>query len=71
MAPVERHSHTGEAIAFVFYDVPKVMMLRKLIVIEMGAVRSYFSAARTRALLASRRDGVSNVMAAALFIGLV
>jgi hypothetical protein len=26
--PVDRHSHTGEAIAFFIYDVPKVLLLR-------------------------------------------
>ena len=64
--PVDRHSHTGEAIAFFFYDVPKVMMLLTLIVFAMGVVRSYFSPERTRALLAGKREGVGNVMAASL-----
>ena len=66
LVPVERHSHTGEAIAFFFYDVPKVMMLLTLIVFGMGVVRSYFSPERTRALLAGKREGVGNVMAAGL-----
>jgi len=64
--PVERHSHTGEAIAFFFYDVPKVMMLLTLIVFAMGVVRSYFSPERTRAMLAGKREGLGNVMAAGL-----
>lgn len=64
--PVERHSHTGEAIAFFFCDVPKVMMLLTLIVFAMGVVRSFFSPERTRALLAGKREGVGNVMAASL-----
>jgi hypothetical protein len=64
--PVDRHSHTGEAIAFFFYDVPKVMMLLTLIVFGMGVVRSFFSPERTRALLAGKRAGVGNVMAAGL-----
>ncbi|MFN3972516.1 MAG: permease [Gemmobacter sp.] len=64
--PVERHSHTGEAIAFFSYDVPKVMMLLTLIVFAMGVVRSYFSPERTRAMLAGKREGVGNVMAAGL-----
>lgn len=34
--PVDRHSHTGEAIAFLFHDVPKVMMLLTLIVFAMA-----------------------------------
>ena len=64
--PVDRHSHTGAAIAFFFYDVPKVMMLLTLIVFAMGVVRSFFSPERTRALLAGKREGVGNVMAASL-----
>ena len=66
LVPVDRHSHTGEALAFFFYDVPKVMMLLTLIVFAMGVVRSYFSPERTRALLAGKREGVGNVLAAGL-----
>ena len=66
--PIERHSHTGEAIAFFFYDTPKVMMLLTLIVFAMGVVRSYFSPEKTRALLSGRREGVGNVFSAGLGI---
>ena len=66
LLPVDRHSHTGEAFAFFFYDVPKVMMLLTLIVFGMGVVRSYFSPERTRAMLAGKREGVGNVLAAGL-----
>lgn len=64
--PVDRAGHTGEALAFFFYDTPKVMMLLALIVFGMGVVRSFFSPERTRALLAGKREGVGNVMAAGL-----
>ena len=43
LLPIERHSHLGEAIAFFFYDVPKVLLLLTLVVFGMGVVRSYFS----------------------------
>lgn len=66
--PVDRHSHTGEAVAFFFYDVPKVLLLLALIVFAMGVVRSWFSPEKTRALLSGRREGVGNVMAASLGI---
>lgn len=66
LVPVARHSHTGEAIAFFLYDVPKVMMLLVLIVFAMGVVRSFFSPEKTRAVLAGRREGIGNVFAAAL-----
>lgn len=64
--PVERDSHLGEALAFFFYDVPKVMMLLALIVFAMGVVRSFFSPEKTRALLSGRREGLGNVLAAGL-----
>lgn len=66
--PVDRHSHTGEALAFFFYDVPKVMMLLTLIVFAMGVVRSFFSPEKTRALLSGKREGLGNVMSAGLGI---
>ncbi|WP_291299002.1 permease [Elioraea sp.] len=68
LLPVERHSHLGEAIAFFFYDVPKVLLLLTLVVFAMGVVRSFFSPERTRALLAGRHEGIGNVMAASLGI---
>jgi len=68
LLPIERHSHLGEAIAFFLYDVPKVLLLLTLVVFAMGVVRSFFSAERTRALLAGRRGGIGNVMAAMLGI---
>lgn len=64
LLPVERHSHTGEAIAFFLYDVPKVMMLLTLIVFVMGVVRSFFSPEKTRALLSGKREGVGNIFSA-------
>lgn len=66
LVPVDRHSHTGEAIAFFLYDVPKVMMLLVLIVFAMGVVRSFFSPEKTRAVLSGKREGIGNVFAAGL-----
>ncbi|SIS65305.1 permease [Phaeovulum vinaykumarii] len=64
--PVARDSHTGAALAFFLYDVPKVMMLLVLIVFAVTVLRSFFSAERTRALLTGRHEGVGNAMAAGL-----
>ncbi|MDR3497252.1 MAG: permease [Ancalomicrobiaceae bacterium] len=66
--PLERGSHLEEAAAFFLYDTPKVLMLLTLVVFAMGVVRSFFSATRTRALLAGRREGLGNVAAASLGI---
>ncbi|MBR0682662.1 permease [Roseomonas eburnea] len=68
LLPVERQSHLGEAIAFFLYDVPKVLLLLTVVVFAMGVVRSFFSPERTRALLAGKREGVGNAMAASLGI---
>jgi len=66
LLPVDRSSHRGQALAFFFYDTPKVILLLTLIVFAMGIVRSYFSAERTRAALVGKREGLANVMAAGL-----
>jgi uncharacterized membrane protein YraQ (UPF0718 family) len=66
--PVTPGSHLAEALAFFFYDTPKVLMLLALVVFLMGVVRSFFSAENTRRLLAGRREGVGNVAAATLGI---
>ena len=59
-------SHLGEAVAFLFYDTPKVLLLLTGIVFLMGMINSYFTPERTRAMLAGRTEGVANVMAAGL-----
>jgi len=61
-------SHLGQSVAFFLYDAPKVLLLLALIVFLVGIVRSFFTAERTRALLAVRRESVGNVLAAALGI---
>ncbi|MEJ1990638.1 MAG: permease [Maritimibacter sp.] len=66
MLPVAPDSRLGEALAFFFYDVPKVFLLLIGVVFAMGVVRSFFSPERTRALLAGRREGVANGLAAGL-----
>jgi uncharacterized membrane protein YraQ (UPF0718 family) len=66
LLPIDRASPLGEALAFFLYDTPKVLMLLTLVVFAMGIVRSYFSAARTRALLSGKRLGLGNVFAAGL-----
>jgi uncharacterized membrane protein YraQ (UPF0718 family) len=62
--PVERASHLGGALQFFLYDTPKVLLLLTGIVFAMGMVNSSFTPERTRALLAGRREGAGNVLAA-------
>ena len=66
--PVDRASHPGGALQFFFYDTPKVLLLLTGIVFVMGIVHTFVLPERTRALLAGRRLGVGNAMAAALGI---
>src|SRR4051794_7460566 len=57
-----------DAATFFAYDTPKVLLLLTLVVFAMGIVRSFFSPERTRRLLAGRREGAANVLAASLGI---
>ena len=66
--PVERGSRLGGAIQFFLYDTPKVLVLLTAVVFAMGMLNSYFTAERTRSLLAGRTEGVANVMSASLGI---
>ncbi|MCR9152405.1 MAG: permease [Rhodobacteraceae bacterium] len=64
--PVARDSHTGEAIAFFIYDVPKVLLLLTGIVFVTGVLRSWFSPEKTRAILAGENQIWGYPLAAAL-----
>jgi uncharacterized membrane protein YraQ (UPF0718 family) len=64
--PVPRDSHAGEAIAFLIYDVPKVLLLLTGIVFVTGVLRSWFSPEKTRAILAGKRQIWGYPLAAAL-----
>ncbi len=54
------------AVEFFLFEVPKVLMLLALIVFGVGVVRTFFTPARTRKMLAGRREFPGNVLAAAL-----
>ncbi len=66
--PVRPGTHLHEALSFFTLDTPKVLLLLTIVVFGMGVVRSFFSAERTRAMLAGRHEGAGNVAAAALGI---
>ncbi len=63
-----RATHLGEAVHFFLYDTPKVLLLLTGIVFVMGIVQTFFAPERTRALLAGRRVGLGNILAATLGI---
>ena len=58
----------ASAVEFFAYDAPKVLMLLVLVIFGMGIVRTYFSPARTRRLIAGHRELTGNVFAALLGI---
>jgi uncharacterized protein len=61
-------SHVGEAVAFFFYDVPKILLLLSGMIFVITVVRSFFSAEKARRLLSGKRVGIGNVLAATLGI---
>lgn len=68
LTPYDRTSHMGEAIHFFIYDTPKVMLLLVGVVFFMGIIQTFFTPEKTRDLLAGKRLGVGNTMAATLGI---
>jgi len=65
---LSRDTRFGEAAHFFLYDTPKVLLLLVGVVFVMGLVQTFFAPERTRALLAGRRLGVGNALAASLGI---
>lgn len=56
----------GSAVSFFVFEAPKVLMLLTVVVFGVGIIRSFFTAERTRAMLAGKRESVGNVLAALL-----
>ncbi len=63
-----RDTRLGEAVHFFADDTPKVFLLLAGVVYLIGVVQTFFSPERTRALLAGKRLGVGNTLAALLGI---
>ena len=61
-------SRLGSSVSFFVFDSPKVMMLLVLVVFCIGVIRSFFTAERTRGMLAGKKEFVGNIMAASLGI---
>ena len=60
--------HLASAVEFFIYEAPKVMMLLAAVVFGVGIIRTFFTAERTRRILAGRREAVGNVLASVLGI---
>lgn len=61
-------SSIGESVAFFLYDVPKILLLLSGMIFLITVIRSFFSAEQTRAFLGGKREGLGNLIAAALGI---
>jgi uncharacterized membrane protein YraQ (UPF0718 family) len=59
-------THFAESVNFFLYDVPKILLLLTGMIFIVTIIRSFFSPEQTRALLGGKREGVGNVLAAAL-----
>lgn len=61
-------SHSGHAVSFFLYDVPKIFMLLALITFSVGLFRTYISTDRIQRFLKGKAEFVGNVLAAVLGI---
>ena len=61
-----KDTHLGESLAFFFYDVPKIILLLGGMIFLITTFRSFFTPEQTRSWLGGKREGVGNLLAAAL-----
>lgn len=66
VAEMTPHMRLSLAVEFFIYEVPKVLLLLTGVVFLVGILRSFFTAERTRALLAGKRTFLGNILAGAL-----
>jgi len=66
--PLDQNGHLADSLRFLIFEAPKVLMLLTAVVMVMGMINSWFTPERTRAMLAGKREGVGNMMAATLGI---
>ena len=60
--------HLAEALWFLIFEFPKVMLLLTLIIFFVGIIRTFFTPERTRKALEGKKTFTGNVMAAMLGI---
>lgn len=56
-------SHLGEAVAFLLYDTPKVLLLLTLVVFIVTFIQTFVSPTSVRDALSKRRPGLGNALA--------
>jgi uncharacterized membrane protein YraQ (UPF0718 family) len=58
----------GRTVEFFLFETPKILMLLVLVVFAVGIIRSFITPAKTRRILAGKRESAGNVLAALLGI---
>lgn len=61
---LSRGTHSGTAIEFFVFEVPKVLLLLTAVVFAVGVLKSFVTPERARQTLAGRRETSGNVLAA-------
>ncbi len=56
-------SHPGEALAFFFYDVPKLLLLLSGMIFVISLFQTFIDTQKVRALVEKRGEGIGNIMA--------
>lgn len=57
-------SHLGEALAFFFYDVPKLLLLLSGMIFVISLLQTFIDTQKVRTMIEKRGEGVGNMMAA-------
>ena len=57
-------SHLGEALAFFFYDTPKLLLLLSGMIFLISLFQTFIDTQKVRAMVEKRGEGVGNLMAA-------
>lgn len=68
LLPIAPAGTLAGALQFFLYDTPKVLLLLTGVVFVMGVIHTFVSPEETRTMLAGRRAGLGNTMAASLGI---
>ena len=63
---LDKSEHLGSSIHFFLFDLTKLFLLLGGIIFVVTVIRSFSSVEHTRAILGGKREGVGNVLAAAL-----
>ena len=56
-------SHLGEALAFFFYDVPKILLLLSGMIFLISLLQTFIDTQKVRLMVEKRGEGIGNLMA--------